>query len=74
MMGGCSVVRGSAVLLFLVSFVLLAEVALVFAVDEERRNVTDSFADIIDRALQKEFPESEQNGGWESSAFRSVVL
>ncbi|KAH7657587.1 putative K+/H+-antiporter-containing protein [Dioscorea alata] len=71
-MEGCSVVRGSAVLLFLVSCVLLVEVALVFAVDEERRNVTDSFADIIDRALQKEFPESEQNET-ESGNFNSSV-
>ncbi|KAJ0975302.1 hypothetical protein J5N97_017267 [Dioscorea zingiberensis] len=38
------------------------EVALVVAVDVEWGNGMDSFADMIDRALQKEFPESKQNG------------
>ncbi|XP_020592574.1 K(+) efflux antiporter 4-like [Phalaenopsis equestris] len=50
---------------------LLSRASLTLADDSERRNATaslteegskGSFADIIDRALQKEFPESEQNG------------
>ncbi|KAJ0964691.1 hypothetical protein J5N97_025829 [Dioscorea zingiberensis] len=69
-MGSCVVVRGSAVFLVLLACVLLVEVGL--AVDVERGNGTDSFADMIDRALQKEFPESEQNET-ESGNFNSSV-
>ncbi|KAJ0964626.1 hypothetical protein J5N97_025764 [Dioscorea zingiberensis] len=69
-MGSCVVVRGSAVFLVLLASVLLVEVGL--AVDVERGNGTDSFADMIDRALQKEFPESEQNET-ESGNFNSSV-
>lgn len=48
----------------LISFVcgLLLGSSLVIAGDAERGNGTDSFADMFDRALQKEFFESEQNG------------
>ncbi|XP_028552332.1 K(+) efflux antiporter 6 isoform X2 [Dendrobium catenatum] len=64
--------RGSALIFPLFLVFLISRASLTFAEDVERGNATessteavgkdnDSFADIIDRALQKEFPESEQN-------------
>ncbi|KAI0496519.1 hypothetical protein KFK09_022838 [Dendrobium nobile] len=64
--------RGRALIFPLFLVFLMSCASLTFAEDVERGNATessteavgkdsDSFADIIDRALQKEFPESEQN-------------
>ncbi|URE47217.1 Sodium/hydrogen exchanger family [Musa troglodytarum] len=64
---------GSLLLSFLFVAVFFGLAYLAGAGDSEAANATEplkpesakegSFADMIDRALQKEFPESEQNGG-----------
>lgn len=65
------ILRWSSLIYPLFLILLLSRALETLADDVERGNATalsteegvkGSFADIIDRALQKEFPESEQNG------------
>ncbi|KAM0944713.1 putative cation/H+ exchanger, sodium/solute symporter superfamily [Dioscorea sansibarensis] len=62
---------GSRLLIYVVCALLLGS-SLVSAGDAERGNGTDSFADMFDRALQKEFFESEQNET-DSGSFNNSV-